>query len=759
MAQRKSRWNVRCVSCSNLSRHDILEVKMRSNRRSMMPIALRALASLWLMLAAVTAQAATVRVLEVQDAIGPASADFIIRGIAQAAEAGAPLVVIQLDTPGGLDSSMRQIIQAILASRVPVAVFVAPEGARAASAGTYILYAAHIAAMAPATTLGAATPVALGMPGTDRKPADKPSSPASAPAEGVASAPYTGPAEGPVDAMKAKQVHDASAYIRGLAQQRGRNAEWAERAVREAVSLTATEALRDKVIDVIANDVDELLDRIDGRSVKLHSGTVMLATRGAAVQVVQPDWRQRLLSVIANPSFALVLMMIGIYGLIFEFSSPGFGLPGTVGAICLLLAAFALQLLPVNYAGLALILLGMALLAAELLSPSFGVLGVGGVIAFIAGGLLLFDRDVPGFGVPLALILGLAASSAAVVLLGGGMALKARHRPVVSGREDMIGARGRVLSVDARRHLGRGAWRALAGAQHAGPAGRPGGACDRAGRPDAAGAGRTHRQRSDIMIFDLGFGIGGMLLLLLVLVFAALRVLREYQRGVVFQLGRFWKVKGPGLVVVIPGIQQMVRVDLRVVTMDVPPQDVISRDNVSVKVNAVVFFRVVDPQKAIIQVEDYLTATSQLAQTTLRVVLGKHELDEMLAERERLEPGRAADPRRADRRLGHQGDQRRDQAHRPERIDGARHRAPGRSRTRAPRQGDPCRRRETGRGRLARSRADAGAAARGDAAALPADDDAGGRRPRLDGGVPAADGPAGAAAGQGAATLRVLRAC
>jgi membrane-bound serine protease (ClpP class) len=414
---------------------------MRFIRRSI------TLLAVWLGLAIGFAQAAPVRVLEVQDAIGPASADFIIRGIAQAAEAGAPLVVIALDTPGGLDSSMRQIIQVILASKIPVAVYVTPEGARAASAGTYILYAAHVAAMAPATTLGAATPVELGMPGTDRQPADKPLPPASAPAEGAASAPSSGPAEGPVDAMKAKRVHDASAFIRGLAQQRGRNAEWAERAVREAVSLTATEALRDKVIDVIANDVDELLDKIDGRTVKLHSGPVTLATRGATVLTVQPDWRQRLLSVIANPSFALILMMVGIYGLIFEFSSPGFGIPGTVGAICLLLAAFALQLLPVNYAGLVLILLGMALLAAELLSPSFGVLGVGGIVAFIAGGLLLFDRDVPGLGIPLALILGLAASSAAMVLLGGGMALRARSRPVVSGREDMIGAPGRVLSA------------------------------------------------------------------------------------------------------------------------------------------------------------------------------------------------------------------------------------------------------------------------------------------------------------------------
>jgi len=407
--------------------------------RGRLPAALRWLVALCLVVAGHMALAASpVRVLQVKDAIGPASADFVIRGIAKAAEAGAPLVVIELDTPGGLDSSMRQIVQAILASPVPVAVFVSPEGARAASAGTYILYAAHIAAMAPATTLGAATPVAIGMPGTERKP------PAAEPPAGPGSAASAPPL---ADPMTAKQVHDASAFIRGLAQQRGRNAEWAERAVREAVSLTATEALAAKVIDVVAEDVNDLLAQIDGRRVKLHSGELTLATHGLATVTVRPDWRQRLLSVIANPSFALVLMMIGIYGLIFEFSSPGFGLPGTVGAICLLLALFALQLLPVNYAGLGLIVLGIALLAAELLSPSFGVLGVGGVVAFVAGGLLLFDRDVPGFGVPLALILMLAASSAAVVLLGGGMALRARRRPVVSGREEMVGARGRVLAV------------------------------------------------------------------------------------------------------------------------------------------------------------------------------------------------------------------------------------------------------------------------------------------------------------------------
>ena len=381
-------------------------------------------------------------VLTISGAIDPASADYVVRGLRQAQKDGAPLVVLRMDTPGGLDSAMRQIVQAILASQVPVVTYVAPEGARAASAGTYILYASPIAAMAPATTLGAATPVAIGMPGFGAAPPA--SAPASAPGEG--------------DTLTRKQVNDAAAFIRGLAQRHGRNAQWAERAVREAVTLTASEALHEGVVDLVAADLPALLDQLDGRQVDIPGGTVTISTSGLATVEMPPGTRYRLLSVIANPSVALILMMIGIYGLFFEFMSPGFGLPGTIGAICLLLAMFALQMLPVNYAGVALILLGIGLLAVEMTMPSFGLLGIGGIVAFSAGALLMFDRDVPGMGVPLPLIFGLAVSAALLVLLGGGMALGARRAPVVSGREALIGATGVVETIE-----GDAAWARVRG--------------------------------------------------------------------------------------------------------------------------------------------------------------------------------------------------------------------------------------------------------------------------------------------------------
>lgn len=375
-------------------------------------------------------------VLDVKGAIGVGTGHTIEEGLARARAVDAGLIVLRLDTPGGLVSATREITQAILASPIPVAVFVAPSGARAASAGTFIAYAAHLAAMAPGTHLGAATPVQMGAPGAPPPPQRRDDG-----------KPGESPGGGPGGAMDRKVLNDAVAYIRTLAQLRGRNAEWAEKAVREAATLTAEEAVQEKVVDLMAGSVDDLLDRIDGRTVRTAAGERTLATRHARVIVVEPSWKTRLLAVITDPSVAFILLMIGIYGVIFEFMSPGHVGPGVVGAICLIVGFMALSVMPLNFAGVALLVAGLAMMVAEVFTPGFGVLGLGGIAAFLIGGLFLFDpagADID-FAVGWPVLLATAATNALLLFGLVGMIVRVRRRKVATGAEEMIGLEGEVL--------------------------------------------------------------------------------------------------------------------------------------------------------------------------------------------------------------------------------------------------------------------------------------------------------------------------
>ncbi len=396
-------------------------------------------------------------VINIKGGIGPAVSDYVTREITEAQKNNAAMIILEMDTPGGLDTSMRQIIQAITVSTVPVATWVGPSGARAASAGTYILFASHIATMAPGTNLGAATPVSLGGGKPKSNPfssekEDKPQasseSPPSpkdkAPSDIAEEAAKAVPASNKTS-MEKKVINDAAAYIQSLAKLHGRNAQWAEKAVRQAASLDAEQALKQNVIDFIANDINQVVKQSNNTMVKLNGVETPVELNNVTFVEREQDWRFKLLSVLTNPNVAYILMLLGMYGLLLEFYSPGVGLAGVLGGICLVLAMYSLQMLPISYAGLALLVLGIMLMVAEAFSPSFGVLGLGGIVAFVVGSIMLMDTDLPGYQIAAPLIAGFTIVSVVFFFVIVTLLLKSRRRPVTTGVQILIGTQAEVV--------------------------------------------------------------------------------------------------------------------------------------------------------------------------------------------------------------------------------------------------------------------------------------------------------------------------
>ncbi|MDX3906184.1 MAG: NfeD family protein [Pigmentiphaga sp.] len=394
----------------------------------------------------------SVVLLDIQGAIGPATTGYLRHGFETASRQNAQAIVLRIDTPGGLASSMRDIIRLMLASPIPVLAYVAPSGAQAASAGTYLLYASHLAAMAPGTNTGAATPVNMGGSPGDSPPTGAPDGKngkedrAAEEGKKAQERPAAGQKPAPAQAAERKAINDAVAFIRSLAEMRGRNAEWAEEAVRSAASISAQAALEQRVIEIVSPDLADLLGQADGRQVEVNGQAMELETRGAQVVAVEPDWRTRFLAVITNPNIAYILMLLGIYGIIFELMSPGSIFPGVLGAVALVTGLFALNLLPISYAGIGLVLLGIVLMGAEAFTPTFGLLGIGGAVIFALGSLFMFDGDIPGFQLSLPLIVAAAVASGVLMAVVLASVVRSRKRAVVTGGETLIGRTGTVLS-------------------------------------------------------------------------------------------------------------------------------------------------------------------------------------------------------------------------------------------------------------------------------------------------------------------------
>ena len=545
-------------------------------------------------------------VITVSAAITPPIAEYIVQSIGEAAKSGAEGLIIRLDTPGGLDLAMRDIAKGILNAPMPVIVYVAPSGARAASAGVIITIAAHIAAMAPGTNIGAAHPVGIGIGGGMDK------------------------------TMSEKVENDAVAYVRGIAKKRGRNEEWVEKAVRKSESIAAEEALRLKVIDFVAADMNQLLAQVDGREVSLVGGKKVLRTKGAVLNEKKMGTRQKILSALSDPNIAYILLLIGLAGLYFEFSTPGVILPGVIGGISLIMAFFAMQTLPVNYAGVALILFGIILFIAEIKVISHGILTIGGIVSLVIGSLMLFQAPDPALRVSWSVLIPAVTIISLFFVAVIAIAVKAQLRKTLGGKEGMAGEEGRAVTdvFEEGKVLIHGEyWDAVSDV----PVAK--GAKVRVIRVEQSeGQGRTHRIDKRRSVMFMLACIQSSLSLFWSSCFS--RRPSGSSTSTNGPSSSAWggssPRKGPGLIILIPVVDKMVRIDMRTITMDVPPQDVITRDNVSIKVNAVVYFRVIDANAAVIDVENYLYATSQLSQTTLRSVCGQMELDEILSEREKI---------------------------------------------------------------------------------------------------------------------------
>lgn len=362
------------------------------------------------------AQASQVMIVRVEDAISPVSARYMVQAIERAQREGAECLVIELDTPGGLDQSMRQVIKAIMASQVPVVVYVGPAGSRAASAGAFITLSAHLAAMAPGTSIGAAHPVAVGTGQMD-------------------------------STMSGKMTNDAAAYIRSIAEKRNRNIAWADSAVRSSVSLSETEALKRRVIDLVAPDTESLLDSLDGRTVEAGGRAIVLSTKGAERVRGQMNWRDKILSLISNPNIAYILFMAGLLGLYFEFSNPGAIFPGVVGAISLILAFFSFQALPVNYAGVLLIILAIVMFILDVKIASHGILSIGGIVAMFLGSVMLFQTPEPALRVSLQVIIPVVLATAAFFIIGVWLSIRTLRTRPSTGDKGMLGAEGEARTA------------------------------------------------------------------------------------------------------------------------------------------------------------------------------------------------------------------------------------------------------------------------------------------------------------------------